>query len=138
MGLGQYNSLGEYCDPHTASSVFLIFIFYPIVVLKVMVVSLLLSVVSILPSHVKRTATSQCLLVLRVEGHIKASLIRFHFQQMVSSININPIIAHGLLSKALQDHSPSRNIFNVARLHTIQTKRAARSASSSLGNCWRS
>ena len=23
-GLGQYNSLGEYCDPHTASSVFLI------------------------------------------------------------------------------------------------------------------
>ena len=24
MGLGQYNSLGEYCDPHTASSVFLI------------------------------------------------------------------------------------------------------------------
>ena len=98
----------------------------------------LLSVVSILPSHVKRTATSQCLLVFRVEGHIKASLIRFHFQQMVSSININPIIAHGLLSKALQDHSPSRNIFNVARLHTIQTKRAARSASPSLGNCWRS
>ena len=27
MGLGQYNSLGEYCDPHTASSVFLILIF---------------------------------------------------------------------------------------------------------------
>ena len=26
MGLGQYNSLGEYCDPHTASSVLLIFI----------------------------------------------------------------------------------------------------------------
>ena len=24
MGLGQNNSLGEYCDPHTASSVFLI------------------------------------------------------------------------------------------------------------------
>ena len=24
MGLGQYDSLGEYCDPHTASSVFLI------------------------------------------------------------------------------------------------------------------
>ena len=24
MGLGQYNSLGEYCGPHTASSVFLI------------------------------------------------------------------------------------------------------------------
>ena len=24
MGLGQYNSLGEYCVPHTASSVFLI------------------------------------------------------------------------------------------------------------------
>ena len=24
MGLGQYNSLGEYCDPHTASSVILI------------------------------------------------------------------------------------------------------------------
>ena len=23
MGLGQYNSLGEYCGPHTASSVFL-------------------------------------------------------------------------------------------------------------------
>ena len=27
MGLGQYNSLGEYYDPHTASSVFLILIF---------------------------------------------------------------------------------------------------------------
>ena len=26
MGLGQYNSLGEYCDPHTASSVFLILV----------------------------------------------------------------------------------------------------------------
>ena len=26
MGLGQYNSLGKYCDPHTASSVFLILI----------------------------------------------------------------------------------------------------------------
>ena len=25
-GLGQYNSLGEYCGPHTASSVFLILI----------------------------------------------------------------------------------------------------------------
>ena len=24
MDLGQYDSLGEYCDPHTASSVFLI------------------------------------------------------------------------------------------------------------------
>ena len=24
MGIGQYNSLGEYCAPHTASSVFLI------------------------------------------------------------------------------------------------------------------
>ena len=27
MGLGQYDGLGEYCDPHTASSVFLILIF---------------------------------------------------------------------------------------------------------------
>ena len=29
MGLGQYNSasLGEYCDPHTASSVFLILVY---------------------------------------------------------------------------------------------------------------
>ena len=26
MGLGQFNSLGEYCGPHTASSVFLILI----------------------------------------------------------------------------------------------------------------
>ena len=26
MSLGQYNSLGEYCGPHTASSVFLILI----------------------------------------------------------------------------------------------------------------
>ena len=26
MGLGQYNSLGEYCGPHTASSEFLILI----------------------------------------------------------------------------------------------------------------
>ena len=26
MGLGQYNSLGEYCGPHTASSVFLILV----------------------------------------------------------------------------------------------------------------
>ena len=26
MGLVQYNSLGEYCGPHTASSVFLIMI----------------------------------------------------------------------------------------------------------------
>ena len=26
MGLGQYNSLGEYCDPHTASSVFLVLV----------------------------------------------------------------------------------------------------------------
>ena len=26
MGLGQYNSLGKYCGPHTASSVFLILI----------------------------------------------------------------------------------------------------------------
>ena len=27
MGLGQYNGLGKYCGPHTASSVFLILIF---------------------------------------------------------------------------------------------------------------
>ena len=27
MGLGQYNSLREYCSPHTASSVFLILVF---------------------------------------------------------------------------------------------------------------
>ena len=27
VGLGQYNSLGEYCDPYTASSVFLILIY---------------------------------------------------------------------------------------------------------------
>ena len=27
MGLGQYNSLGKYCDPHTASSVFFILFF---------------------------------------------------------------------------------------------------------------
>ena len=27
MGIGQYNSLGEYCGPHTASSVFLILVF---------------------------------------------------------------------------------------------------------------
>ena len=26
MGLGQYNSLAEYCDPHTAPSVFLILV----------------------------------------------------------------------------------------------------------------
>ena len=26
MGLGQYNSLGEYCGPHTALSVFLILV----------------------------------------------------------------------------------------------------------------
>ena len=26
MGLGQYNSLGKYCDPHTACSVFLILV----------------------------------------------------------------------------------------------------------------
>ena len=26
MGLGQYTSLGEYCGPHTASSVFLILV----------------------------------------------------------------------------------------------------------------
>ena len=26
MGLGQYDSLGEYCDPHTASSVLLILV----------------------------------------------------------------------------------------------------------------
>ena len=31
MGLGQYNSLGEYCGPHTASSVFLILILQVIV-----------------------------------------------------------------------------------------------------------
>ena len=30
MGLGQYNSLGEYCGPHTASSVFLTLI--PVIV----------------------------------------------------------------------------------------------------------
>ena len=30
MGLGQYNSLGEYCGPHTASSVFLILITHDI------------------------------------------------------------------------------------------------------------
>ena len=35
MGLGQYDSIVEYCDPHTASSVFLILVgpsstpFYP-------------------------------------------------------------------------------------------------------------
>ena len=29
IGLGQYNSLGEYYGPNTASSVFLILIFYP-------------------------------------------------------------------------------------------------------------
>ena len=34
MGLGQYNSLGEYCDPHTASPVFLIIVYIPIVYLK--------------------------------------------------------------------------------------------------------
>ena len=28
MGIGQYNILGEYFDPHTASSVFLILLFY--------------------------------------------------------------------------------------------------------------
>ena len=28
MGLGQYNCLGEYCDPHTASSVFLILLLW--------------------------------------------------------------------------------------------------------------
>ena len=27
MGLGQYNSIGKYCGPHTASSVFLILVF---------------------------------------------------------------------------------------------------------------
>ena len=27
MGLGQYNSLGEYCGPHAASSVFLLLVF---------------------------------------------------------------------------------------------------------------
>ena len=27
MGLGQYNSLGEYCGPHTASSVFFLVIY---------------------------------------------------------------------------------------------------------------
>ena len=27
MGLGQYNSIGEYCGPHTASSVFLILLY---------------------------------------------------------------------------------------------------------------
>ena len=29
MGLGQYDSQGEYCDPHTASSVFLILVLTP-------------------------------------------------------------------------------------------------------------
>ena len=28
MGLGQYNSLGKYCEPHTASPVFLILLCY--------------------------------------------------------------------------------------------------------------
>ena len=28
IGLGQYDSLGEYCNPHTASSVFLILLFF--------------------------------------------------------------------------------------------------------------
>ena len=28
MDLGQYNSIGEYCDPHTAFSVFLIIILH--------------------------------------------------------------------------------------------------------------
>ena len=28
MGLGQYDSVGEYCGPHTASSVFLILLVY--------------------------------------------------------------------------------------------------------------
>ena len=27
MGLGEYDGLGTYCDPHTASSVFLVLIF---------------------------------------------------------------------------------------------------------------
>ena len=30
MGLGQYDGLGEYCGPHTASSVSLILVFYTI------------------------------------------------------------------------------------------------------------
>ena len=35
MGLGQYNSLGEYCDLHTASSVFLILLsIYQLMVLR--------------------------------------------------------------------------------------------------------
>ena len=29
MGLGQYDSLGEYCDLHTASSVFLFLLIFP-------------------------------------------------------------------------------------------------------------
>ena len=29
MGLGQYNSIGEYCGPHNASSVFLILVILP-------------------------------------------------------------------------------------------------------------
>ena len=29
MGLGQYDGLGEYCGPHTASSMFLILIWLP-------------------------------------------------------------------------------------------------------------
>ena len=32
MGLGQYNRLGEYCGPHTGSSVFLILVFVVIFV----------------------------------------------------------------------------------------------------------
>ena len=28
VGVGQNDSLGEYCDPHTATSVFLILLFY--------------------------------------------------------------------------------------------------------------
>ena len=31
MGLGQYNSLEEYCNPHTASSVFLMLILPPMI-----------------------------------------------------------------------------------------------------------
>ena len=37
MGLGQYNSLGEYCCPHTASSVFLILVCPDLLVLYLVV-----------------------------------------------------------------------------------------------------
>ena len=40
MGLGQYNSIGEYCDPQTASCVFLTFIFTSIDVGRVIHISI--------------------------------------------------------------------------------------------------